>query len=110
MCPLIKKQKGRNKIMKSEYAQIKRIKQELPKDVILIYKTGNKYCCMGRDATTLAKIAGYKTERGEGETLCFFPFHMLDYVLARLIRCNHRAAVCDKQAEKFVIPASRIKG
>lgn len=91
--------------------QHRAIKQKYP-DAILLFRVGDFYETFGQDAVLASQILGITlTKRNNGAAadaaLAGFPHHSLDTYLHKLVKADHRVAVCDqledpKQAKGIV--------
>ena len=76
--------------------QYLRIKSEIPKGAILMFRLGDFYEMFGEDAVTASPVLGATlTHRGD-QPMCGVPYHALDSYLAKLIRAGMTAALCDQ--------------
>ena len=76
--------------------QYLRIKSEIPKGAILMFRLGDFYEMFGEDAVVASPILGATlTHRGD-QPMCGVPYHALNTYLAKLIRAGMTAALCDQ--------------
>src|SRR3954466_948091 len=80
--------------------QHRAIKQKYP-DAILLFRVGDFYETFGQDAVIASQVLGITlTKRNNGAAssseLAGFPYHALDTYLHKLVRANHRVAICDQ--------------
>ena len=85
--------------------QYRRIKEELPDGVILLFRLGDFYEMFFEDARAAAPILGVALTQRAGVPMCGVPHHALEGYLAKLIRAGRKAAVCEQMED----PAS-VKG
>jgi DNA mismatch repair protein MutS len=79
--------------------QYRRIKAELPQDVLLLFRLGDFYEMFFEDAREAAPILGVALTRRTGIPMCGVPHHALDAYLAKLIRAGRKAAICDQMED-----------
>jgi DNA mismatch repair protein MutS len=76
--------------------QYRRIRAELPPDVLLLFRLGDFYEMFHEDARQAAPLLGVALTRRAGVPMCGVPCHALDGYLARLVRAGRKAAICDQ--------------
>ncbi len=76
--------------------QYRRIKSELPDDVILLFRLGDFYELFYEDAKRAAPIMDIALTKRNGYPMCGVPHHALDGYLAKLVRAGCKAAVCEQ--------------
>ena len=76
--------------------QYRRIKKELPADVILFFRLGDFYEMFFEDAREAAPILDVTLTQRNQMPMCGVPFHAVDNYLARLIRVGRKVAICDQ--------------
>ena len=80
-------------------AQYRRIKGELPKDAILLFRLGDFYEMFFEDA----QVAARPPERGAHQkrrgAMCGVPFHAANAYIGRLLRAGKKVAICDQVEE-----------
>ncbi len=79
--------------------QYLRIRQDLPDDVILLYRVGDFYEMFFDDAQRAAPVLGVALTSRAGAPLCGIPYHAVDTYLAKLIRAGKKAAICDQMED-----------
>ncbi len=79
--------------------QYRRIRSELPADVLLLFRLGDFYELFGEDAKAAAPILNVALTKRHELPMCGVPFHALDNYLKRLIRAGRRVAICDQKGE-----------
>src|SRR5580692_10872023 len=80
-------------------AQYRRIKSELPREALLLFRLGDFYELFFDDAkigATLLNVA--LTKRGE-IPMCGIPFHAAHGYIARLLKAGRKVAICDQLEE-----------
>lgn len=76
--------------------QYRRIRAELPADVLLLFRLGDFYEMFFEDAKIAAPIMNVALTRRAGTPMCGVPYHALDSYLARLVRAGRKAAICEQ--------------
>src|SRR4026209_3015901 len=80
-------------------AQYRRIKGELPKDALLLFRLGDFYELFFEDAQSGAQILNVAlTKRGE-IPMCGIPFHAAQSYHAKLLRAGRKVAICEQLEE-----------
>ena len=79
--------------------QYRRIKNELPPGVLLLFRLGDFYELFADDAREAAPILGVALTQRAGTPMCGVPHHAIDAYLAKLIRAGRKAAVCDQMED-----------
>src|SRR5436190_1129195 len=80
-------------------AQYRRIKSELPKDALLLFRLGDFYELFFEDAQTGAQLLNVAlTKRGD-IPMCGIPFHAANNYIARLLRAGRKVAICDQMED-----------
>ncbi|MBI1841823.1 MAG: DNA mismatch repair protein MutS [Verrucomicrobia bacterium] len=80
-------------------AQYRRIKGELPKDALLLFRLGDFYEMFFEDAQTGAQVLNVTlTRRGE-IPMCGIPHHSAPSYISRLLRRGHKVAICDQMED-----------
>jgi DNA mismatch repair protein MutS len=76
--------------------QYLRIKSEIPKGAILMFRLGDFYEMFGEDAVVASPVLGATLTRRGTMPMCGIPYHALNNYLAKLIRAGMTAALCDQ--------------
>ncbi|MBL7077862.1 MAG: DNA mismatch repair protein MutS [Kiritimatiellae bacterium] len=76
--------------------QYRRIKGELPEDVILLFRLGDFYEMFFEDAKRAAPVMDIALTKRNGTPMCGVPHHALDSYLAKLVRAGIKVAVCEQ--------------
>jgi len=77
-------------------AQYRRIKSELPKDALLLFRLGDFYEMFFEDALEGAQLLNVAlTKRGD-VPMCGVPFHAANAYIGRLLRAGRKVAICDQ--------------
>ncbi len=79
--------------------QYRRIKKELPPDVILFFRLGDFYEMFFEDAREAAPILNVALTQRHGAPMCGVPYHAVETYLARLIRAGRKVAICDQMED-----------
>src|SRR5271163_2711952 len=80
-------------------AQYRRIKGELPREALLLFRLGDFYEMFFEDAKTGAQLLNVAlTKRGD-IPMCGIPFHAANGYIARLLKAGRKVAICDQVEE-----------
>ena len=80
-------------------AQYRRIKGELPREALLLFRLGDFYEMFFDDARTGAPLLNVAlTHRGD-IPMCGIPFHAAHGYIARLLKAGRKVAICDQMEE-----------
>ncbi|HEY3852866.1 MAG TPA: DNA mismatch repair protein MutS [Verrucomicrobiae bacterium] len=80
-------------------AQYRRIKGELPREAILLFRLGDFYEMFFDDAKIGAQLLNVAlTRRGE-IPMCGMPYHAANGYIARLLKAGRKVAICDQVEE-----------
>jgi DNA mismatch repair protein MutS len=77
-------------------AQYRRIKSELPRDALLLFRLGDFYEMFFEDAQTSAALLNLALTRRNGVPMCGLPFHAANAYISRLLKAGRKVAVCDQ--------------
>src|SRR5512140_3462451 len=80
-------------------AQYRRIKSELPKDALLLFRLGDFYEMFFEDAQVGAQLLNVALTRRGAVPMCGIPFHAANTYLARLLKAGRKVAICDQVEE-----------
>ncbi len=80
-------------------AQYRRIKSELPRDALLLFRLGDFYELFFEDAQTGAAILHIALTRRQNVPMCGLPYHAAQGYIARLLKAGHKVAICDQVEE-----------
>src|ERR1700759_5677308 len=80
-------------------AQYRRIKGELPKDAVLLFRLGDFYEMFFEDAQTAAGILNVALTKRGVVPMCGVPFHAANSSISRLLRAGRKVAICDHVEE-----------
>jgi DNA mismatch repair protein MutS len=76
--------------------QYRRIKGELPKDALLLFRLGDFYEMFFEDAQTGAQILNLALTARNGVPMCGLPHHAANSYIGRLLRAGRKVAICDQ--------------
>src|SRR5438876_7069412 len=80
-------------------AQYRRIKSELPRDALLLFRLGDFYELFFEDARTGAQLLNVAlTKRGD-VPMCGIPFHAAGGYVAKLLKAGRKVAICDQMED-----------
>jgi DNA mismatch repair protein MutS len=77
-------------------AQYRRIKSELPKDALLLFRLGDFYEMFFEDAQAGAQLLNLALTARQGVPMCGLPYHAANAYIGRLLRAGRKVAVCDQ--------------
>src|SRR5882724_8692318 len=80
-------------------AQYRRIKSELPKDALLLFRLGDFYELFFEDAQTGAQLLNVALTKRGAVPMCGIPFHAANGYIGRLLRAGRKVAICDQMEE-----------
>ncbi len=80
-------------------AQYRRIKSELPKDALLLFRLGDFYEMFFEDAQTGAQILNVTLTKRGIIPMCGIPFHAANNYIARILRAGRKVAICDQMED-----------
>src|ERR1700756_4432129 len=80
-------------------AQYRRIKGELPKDALLLFRLGDFYEMFFEDAQTGAQLLNVALTKRGVVPMCGIPFHAANTYIGRLLRAGRKVAICDQMEE-----------
>jgi DNA mismatch repair protein MutS len=76
--------------------QYRRIKGELPKDALLLFRLGDFYEMFFEDAQTGAQILNLALTARNGVPMCGLPHHAANAYIGRLLKAGKKVAICDQ--------------
>lgn len=79
--------------------QYRRIKAEIPREVILFFRLGDFYEMFFEDAKIAAPILEISLTKRNKVPMCGIPFHSVDNYLAKLIKAGRKIAICEQVEE-----------
>lgn len=77
-------------------AQYRRIKGELPKDALLLFRLGDFYEMFFEDAQAGAQLLNLALTARNGVPMCGLPFHAANTYIGRVLRAGRKVAICDQ--------------
>jgi DNA mismatch repair protein MutS len=80
-------------------AQYRRIKSELPKDALLLFRLGDFYELFFEDAQTGAQLLNVALTRRGAVPMCGIPFHAANGYVGRLLKAGRKVAICDQMED-----------
>ena len=80
-------------------AQYRRIKSELPKDALLLFRLGDFYEMFFEDAQTGAQLLNVALTRRGVVPMCGIPFHAAHAYIGRLLKAGRKVAICDQMED-----------
>ena len=80
-------------------AQYRRVKSELPKDALLLFRLGDFYEMFFDDAIAGAQLLNVSLTKRGTVPMCGIPHHAFNSYVARILRAGRKVAVCDQVEE-----------
>jgi DNA mismatch repair protein MutS len=80
-------------------AQYRRIKAELPKDALLLFRLGDFYEMFFEDAQVGAQLLNVALTKRGVVPMCGIPHHAAHAYIGRLLRAGRKVALCDQTEE-----------
>src|SRR5262252_10998810 len=80
-------------------AQYRRIKSELPKDALLLFRLGDFYEMFFEDAQVGAQLLNVALTKRGVTPMCGIPFHAANAYIGRLLRAGRKVAICDQMED-----------
>jgi DNA mismatch repair protein MutS len=80
-------------------AQYRRIKSELPKDALLLFRLGDFYELFFEDAQDGAQLLNVALTKRGTIPMCGIPFHAANTYIGRLLKAGKKVAICDQMEE-----------
>src|SRR6266850_4911312 len=80
-------------------AQYRRIKSELPKDALLLFRLGDFYEMFFEDALTGAQLLNVALTKRGVIPMCGIPFHAAKTYIGRILKAGRKVAICDQMEE-----------
>ncbi len=80
-------------------AQYRRIKGELPKDALLLFRLGDFYEMFFEDAQAGAQLLNLALTARNGIPMCGLPFHAANAYISRILKAGRKVAICDQVEE-----------
>src|SRR5438874_12823708 len=76
--------------------QYRRIKGELPRDALLLFRLGDFYELFFEDAQVGAQLLNVALTKRGVIPMCGIPFHAANSYIGRLLKGGHKVAICDQ--------------
>jgi DNA mismatch repair protein MutS len=76
--------------------QYRRIKGELPKDALLLFRLGDFYEMFFEDAQAGAQLLNLALTARNGVPMCGLPHHAANGYIARILKAGRKVAICDQ--------------
>jgi len=76
--------------------QYRRIKSELPKDALLLFRLGDFYEMFFEDAQIGAQLLNLALTARNGVPMCGLPHHASHAYIGRLLKAGRKVAICDQ--------------
>jgi DNA mismatch repair protein MutS len=80
-------------------AQYRRIKSELPKDALLLFRLGDFYELFFEDAQEGAQLLNVALTKRGTVPMCGIPFHAANTYIGRMLKAGKKVAICDQMEE-----------
>ncbi len=80
-------------------AQYRRIKAELPRDALLLFRLGDFYEMFFEDAQTGAQLLNVALTKRGLIPMCGIPYHAAPSYIGRLLKAGRKVAICDQMEE-----------
>ncbi|HKI69685.1 MAG TPA: DNA mismatch repair protein MutS, partial [Verrucomicrobiae bacterium] len=77
-------------------AQYRRIKSELPKDALLLFRLGDFYEMFFEDAQAGSQLLNLALTARNGVPMCGLPFHAANTYIGKLLKAGRKVAICDQ--------------
>jgi DNA mismatch repair protein MutS len=79
--------------------QYRRIKSELPRDALLLFRLGDFYEMFFEDAQQGAQLLNVSLTQRNGVPMCGIPYHAANGYIGRILKAGRKVAVCDQVEE-----------
>jgi DNA mismatch repair protein MutS len=80
-------------------AQYRRIKGELPKDALLLFRLGDFYEMFFEDAQVGAQLLNVALTKRGVVPMCGIPYHAANNYISRILKAGRKVAICDQVEE-----------
>jgi DNA mismatch repair protein MutS len=77
-------------------AQYRRIKSELPRDALLLFRLGDFYEMFFEDAQVGAQLLNVALTKRGVVPMCGIPFHAANAYISRILKAGRKVAICDQ--------------
>ncbi len=88
-------------------AQYRRIKGELPKDALLLFRLGDFYEMFFEDAQAGAQILNLALTARHGIPTCGLPFHAANGYIGKILRAGRKVAICEQLEDARPVTVKR---
>src|SRR5436190_19835006 len=88
-------------------AQYRRIKSELPRDALLLFRLGDFYEMFFEDAQSGAQLLNVSLTKRGVVPMCGIPHHAANAYIGRLPRAGKKVTICDQTEE--ATPGKRVE-
>ena len=102
---------SRNSQLTPMMLQYRRIKGDLPKDALLLFRLGDFYELFFEDAKTGAQLLNVALTKRGTTPMCGIPYHAAAGYIAKILRAGRKVAICDQVEEarqtghvRFLVP------
>ena len=79
--------------------QYRRIKGELPKDALLLFRLGDFYELFFEDAILGSQILNLTLTQRNGIPMCGLPYHAANGYISKVLKAGRKVAICDQTEE-----------
>ena len=80
-------------------AQYRRIKSELPRDALLLFRLGDFYEMFFEDAQVGAQLLNVALTKRGVIPMCGIPFHAANAYIGRMLKAGRKVAICDQMED-----------
>src|SRR5689334_3790269 len=80
-------------------AQYRRIKGELPRDALLLFRLGDFYELFFEDAQSGAQLLNVALTKRGVIPMCGIPYHAANSYIGRILKAGRKVAICDQVDE-----------
>ena len=91
-------------------AQYRRIKGELPKDALLLFRLGDFYEMFFEDAQAGAQLLNLSLTARNGVPMCGLPHHAANGYIARILKAGRKVAICDQTRRRPARQTRQTRG
>src|SRR3954467_9343809 len=81
-------------------AQYRRIKSELPKDALLLFRLGDFYELFFEDAQVGSQLLNVALTKRGIIPMCGIPFHAANSYIGRILKAGRKVAICEQVEEE----------
>lgn len=80
-------------------SQYRRIKGDLPRDALLLFRLGDFYEMFFEDALTGSRLLNLALTKRNGVPMCGLPYHAAGGYIGRLLKAGFKVAICEQVEE-----------